>query len=226
MRRISLERVTSDAWPLYGLTVTTPRLQLRYATDDDLQELASFRDGRVVGPGEEPFDGDSSFYVSGAAAAWKAIAGEWGARAKTSPAWWHLSFAAIVDDEIVGQQNITGADFQTLRTVNSFSFIAKAHRRRGLGTEMRRAVLHLAFDGLEARRAESDAFADNHGSIGVSRAIGYEDNGTMLSPRPSGAALMKRFLLTKEQWLRTRREDVTIEGLSRSLPLLGLADGD
>ena len=218
--------MTPYAWPLYGLTVTTPRLHLRYATDDDLQVLAGFRDGRVVGPGEEPFDGDSSFYGSGSAAGWKAVAGEWGARAKTSPQWWHLSFAAIVDGEIVGQQNITGTEFQTLRTVNSFSFVTKAHRRRGLGTEMRRAVLHLAFGGLKALRAESDAFADNHGSIGVSRAIGYEDNGTMLAPRPSGAALMLRFLLTKEQWLRTRRDDVAIAGLSRSLPILGLADGE
>lgn len=218
--------MTDSAWPLFGLTVTTPRLQLRYATDDDLQELAGFRDGRVVSPGEEPFDGDSSFYGSGPAAGWKAISGEWGARARTSPDWWHLSFAAIVDGDIIGQQNITGVDFAKVRTVNSFSFIAKAYRRRGLGTEMRRAVLHLAFDGLQALRAESDAFADNHGSIGVSRALGYQDNGTMLAPRPSGASLMLRFLLTRELWVATRSDDVGIEGLSRALPLLGLADPD
>jgi RimJ/RimL family protein N-acetyltransferase len=215
--------VTNDySWPLYGLTVTTPHLQLRYATDADLQELARFRDGRVVRAGEEPFDGDSSFYASGPEAGWKAIAGEWGARARTSPDWWHLSFAAVVRGEIVGQQNITAPDFRTVRTVNSFSFLDRAHRRRGLGTEMRRAVLHLAFAGLGARRAESDAFADNAGSIGVSRRLGYRENGTLLAPRPSGAALMVRFLLTAEQWERTQADDIVIDGLAAGRSLLGL----
>jgi RimJ/RimL family protein N-acetyltransferase len=136
-----------------------------------------------------------------------------------------MAFAAIVDGEIIGQQNNTGVDFRNLRTINTFSFIARAHRRRGLGTEMRRAVLHLAFDGLQARRAESDAFADNAGSIGVSRALGYQENGTVLAARPSGPALMLRFLLTEEQWRRTRANDVVIEGLARGLPILGLESG-
>jgi RimJ/RimL family protein N-acetyltransferase len=195
---------------------------LRYARDDDLETLAGFRAGLVLQPGEEPFDGDSTFYSEGSAAAARAVAGEWGARARTSPDWWHLSFAAVVDDEVVGQQNITGADFRNLRTVNSFSFLRRTHQGRGLGKEMRSAVLHLAFAGLGARRAESDAFHDNTASIGVSRSLGYRDNGTMLSPRPSGAALMLRFLLTREAWAAGRRDDVRIEGLDESLELLGL----
>jgi len=172
-------------WPLFDLVVSTPRLTLRYATDEDLQALAGFRRGLVLRPGEEPFDGDSSFYADRGDAARKAITGEWGARARTSAEWWHLSFAAIVDGEVVGQQNITGPNFGVLRTVNSFSFLGLTHQGLGLGKEMRRAILHLSFGGLGAKRAESDAFADNAASIGVSRSLGYRDNGTMLAPRPS-----------------------------------------
>ena len=48
-------------WPLFDLRVETPRLVLRYADDGDLQTLAAFRSDVVLQPGEEPFDGDSSF---------------------------------------------------------------------------------------------------------------------------------------------------------------------
>ena len=210
------------AWPLFGLVVSTPRLSLRYASDDDLQELARFRRGRVIGDGAEPFDGESTFYMSSPTAEWRALTGEWGARARTSPEWWHLSFAVVVSGEIVGQQNITGADFGRLRSVNSFSFLAKTHQGQGLGREMRSAVLHLAFAGLGALRAESDAFADNHASQAVSRALGYQPNGTMIGPRPSGPATMVRQLLTRQSWERIRRSDIEIEGLEPCLALLGL----
>ena len=215
-------RNTTSAWPLFDLAVRTPRLELRYATDEHLQRLALFRREQVISPGEEPFDGESSFYMESPLAQLKALTGEWGARARTSPEWWHLSFAVLVDEEIVGQQNITAADFARLRTVNSFSFLAREHQGRGIGKEMRSAVVHLAFAGLGALRAESDAFADNAASLGVSQALGYQPNGTMLAPRPSGAALMLRFLLTRDRWEEARRSDIDIKGLAPCLPLLGM----
>lgn len=213
---------STPAWPLFGLVVRTPLLTLRYATDADLHQLALFRRGRVISAGEEPFDGESTFYMDSPAAEWRALAGEWGARSRTSPEWWHLSFAAVVSGEVVGQQNITGIDFRRLRTVNSFSFLAKSHQGRGLGREMRSAVLHLAFTGLGALRAESDAFTDNHASLAVSRALGYQPNGTMMGPRPSGSATMLRNLLTREAWEGSGRTDIEIEGLEPCLALLGL----
>lgn len=213
----------SRAWPLFDLAVVTPRLRLEYATDDHLEALAELRDGRVVRDGEEPFDGDSSFYATPPSAMWRAMTGEWGARARTTPTWWHLSFAVLVDGDLVGQQNITAAEFPTVRTVSSFSFLDRARRGAGLGREMRAAVLHLAFAGLGALRAESDAFADNVASSGVSRALGYEPNGTLLAPRPSGAALMERFLLTRERWEERRRDDIELVGVDDALPVLGLA---
>ena len=35
---------------------------------------------------------------------------------------------------------------------------------------------------------------------------------------------MRRFLLTRDAWQPTRRDDIEIEGLAPCLPLLGLAD--
>lgn len=58
------------------------------------------------------------------------------------------------------------------------AILAPSLRHRGLGTEMRSAILHLAFDGLDAREASSEAFADNEASNAVSRSLGYEPTGT------------------------------------------------
>jgi len=125
----TMEPRSASTWPLLDLVLTTSHLRLRYATDDDLQTLAGFRrPGMVITEGEEPFDGDSTFYEDAPESEWKALMGEWAARGRTSSEWWHLSFAVLRDGVVIGQQNITGIDFRRRRTVNSFSFLARAHQ--------------------------------------------------------------------------------------------------
>jgi RimJ/RimL family protein N-acetyltransferase len=75
-------------------------------------------------------------------------------------------------------QDLIGVDFPTFGAVTSFSWLAPGNRGRGLGAEMRAAILHRAFAGLSAREATSDAFADNHASNHVSQVLAYERNGT------------------------------------------------
>jgi len=42
---------------------------------------------------------------------------------------------------------------------------------------MREAILHLAFEGLGAKEASSDAFVDNDGSNAISRDLGGNQTG-------------------------------------------------
>src|SRR5438045_1826203 len=98
---------TGGVWPFFDLEIRTPRLVLRYADDELLRELATFRRRDVARPGYEWVDGESSFYMDSPKAEWFSLTGEWRARSRTSPEWWHMSFAVIVDGEVVGQQNIT-----------------------------------------------------------------------------------------------------------------------
>jgi RimJ/RimL family protein N-acetyltransferase len=208
-------------WPLFDLTITTPKLELQYAADELLERVAA-EAADVITPGTQPFDGDATFYDLTPAGRRRWLKGQWGARAKTSPAWWVLVFAVVVDGEPAGTQEITAVDFASLRNVSTFSWLGRRFQGRGIGREMREAVLHLAFDGLGAERAESDAFEDNAASIAVSRATGYEPNGTTRALRPGGPALMSRFVLTRDRWLARRRSDITISGLEPCLALLGL----
>ena|SRR5438128_2320868 len=104
----------------------------------------------------------------------------------------------------------------------TFSWLGLPHHGKGLGREMRSAVLHLAFEGLGAQRAESEAFEDNHASNRVSLALGYRPNGTGWGIRKGAAAPMVRYLLTRDRWLERRRDDINISGLEPCRVMLGL----
>ncbi|WP_410600884.1 GNAT family N-acetyltransferase [Amycolatopsis sp. lyj-90] len=102
-------------------------------------------------------------------------------------------------------------------------WLAPGRRGRGIGAEMRAAVLQLAFAGLGAREATSDAFTDNNASNRVSRALGYEPNGTSWDTRRGEVAQIQCWRLTRDVWERARRDDIELAGVRECLPALGLA---
>jgi RimJ/RimL family protein N-acetyltransferase len=122
---------------------------------------------------------------------------------------------------MIGQQDIQADGFEVRRVVETGSWLGRAHQGRGAGREMRAAVLHLAFAGLGAARAETGAFADNPASLGVTRSLGYEPNGEAVFDRQGTAARMLRFAMTREAWEARRRDDIEISGLEPCRPLLG-----
>lgn len=79
--------------------------------------------------------------------------------------------------ELVGAQSVGASAFATMRTVATGSWLGRDHQGRGLGRRMREAVLGFAFDHLGAEVATTSAFLDNARSLGVSRALGYRDDG-------------------------------------------------
>jgi RimJ/RimL family protein N-acetyltransferase len=104
--------------------------------------------------------------------------------------------------------------------VTSFSWLAPGRRGQGLGKEMRAAILQLAFAGLGAREAGSDAFFDNEASNRVSRALGYEPNGTDWDTRRGEPAMIQQWRLTRDAWERVRRDDIELIGVEECLPVL------
>lgn len=88
---------------------------------------------------------------------------------------------------------------------------------------MRDAVLALAFGPLEAVRAITSAWQDNHASLGVSRALGYVPNGDQLRRRGDGIDVMVHLRLAREDWLaRADRPPVEITGFEPCRPLFCL----
>ncbi len=113
-------------------------------------------------------------------------------------------------------------NFAVLREVGTGSWLGRKFQGEGIGTEMRAAVLHLAFAGLGAQWAYSGAFADNAASLGVSRKLGYVENGYSRQVRRGEPADEVGFRMSRADWESHRRTPVEIDGLEPCLPMFGL----
>jgi RimJ/RimL family protein N-acetyltransferase len=219
--RLYGREVTYGYWPLFDLRLSVPGLRLRPMTEADLAPLADLMPGDVEqDPGLAGYDvGDprTARGIVSHQAYWRAY-GTW------RPGSWRLSFVVRTPDgEILGVQELEGNDFPTLRTVDSSSWLVTAARGRGLGKQMRTAVLALAFGPLEAQAAITSAWHDNHASLGVSRALGYRPNGESLHAHPGRVDVLKHLRLPRADWLASGLgEQVEITGFGACLPLFGL----
>jgi RimJ/RimL family protein N-acetyltransferase len=211
----------ADQWPLFGLVLHTPRLELRVPGLDRLAELAALAAGGVHDPAVQPFVAEWTDAPPERVAT-SVLQWQWRSWADWRPESWSLSFVAIADGRVVGTQGMEATSFATLREVGTGSWLGRAEQGRGLGTEMRAAVLELAFAGLDARFATSEAFEDNHASYAVSRKLGYADDGISRHVI-RGAPLVSRWLrLDRAAWAKARTVPVRIEGLAPCLPMFGL----
>lgn len=215
-------------WPLFDLVIRTPRLELRPPTDHDLPALIELMDRGIHDPATMPFlqpwtDAPPAERRRGA------LQWCWRHRASWHPDQWTLNLqvsAIDADDErsVVGVQDVAGADFARSRTVKTGSWLGLAHQGQGLGKEMRSAVLHLAFVGLGAQRAETSAWQDNAASLGVTRALGYRPNGEGLDLRRDVYDRQLQFVLERADWQARRRDDIVIEGLDACIDFFGVGE--
>lgn len=213
----------TEWWPLFALRIRTPRLELRPPTDDDLDELCELITTGVHDPALMPFntpwtDAERPELQR------SALQFHWRIRASLTAEDWHVPFGVWEAGRLVGQQDLAATQFSLLRTVNTGSWVGLAHQGGGIGKEMRAAVLHLAFAGLGAVRAETAAFEDNAASLAVTQSLGYRPNGDDVRPQRDCPGRQLRFTLSKPEWERRRRHDIDmdIDALAACAPLLGV----
>jgi RimJ/RimL family protein N-acetyltransferase len=211
-----------SAWPFSSLRLRTPRLELRLPDETDLAALAELAVAGVHPPDEMPFEVPWTD-VSGDELRRRVLQYHWFMRGKLEPDDWVLNFVVVRDGAVVGSQGLEAARFSVSRTVSTGSWVGRAHQGDGVGREMRAAVLHLAFAGLRAERAESAAFTDNPASSAVSRSLGYAEDGTQVKVVQDRARVSVRYLMTRAAWEASPRVAVAIDGLEPCLPLLGAA---
>ncbi|MEU0100536.1 GNAT family protein [Streptomyces sp. NPDC006267] len=199
-------------WPLYGLRLRTPRLELRLPGLELLDELASVAAGGVHAPDRMPFtvpwtDGRPEEVGRGVLQHVLGTVADWSVQD------WTLSLAVLHEGRAVGRQDLSGRGFAVRRQVRTGSWLGLAFQGRGLGTEMRAAALHLAFAGLGARYAVSSAMTDNPRSLGVSRRLGYTDDGLETEIVRGAPVALRRLRLDRTRWEAHRSVDITVEGL-------------
>ncbi|WP_329147007.1 GNAT family N-acetyltransferase [Streptomyces niveus] len=208
-------------WPLYDLRITTPRLELRLPDLDRLSELAAVAAAGVHDADRMPF-----------VAAWTDVSPEERARATfqhllgTVAGWtprkWSLGLAVSWEGKVVGRQDLGATDFAVTGEAHTGSWLGQAYQGRGIGTEMRAAVLHLAFEGLGARSMTSGAMADNARSLRVSEKLGYRPDGREVLSVRGEARDHRRLRLDRAGWEAHRTVPVELHCLEPSLALFGL----
>lgn len=214
----------SELWPLFGLRLTTPRLELRLPREADFAGLCAAAARGIHDDGFMPFTFPWSIQPEPARTR-GALQHHWRSWATWQPDDWALHLLVLHEDTPIGSQEIAARNFPTRREVSTGSWLERARQNRGLGTEMRAAVLHLAFAALDARWAVSAAFTDNPRSLAVSRKLGYRDDGLEIPDAPaSPPRTLQRLRLSRADWETHRRVPVEIHGLAECRAMFGAGD--
>lgn len=214
----------TDVAPLHGLRLRTDRLELRLGDRADLEALARVARAGIHPAAEMPFaarwtdaSGSPSFvedfvaFHEQALATWTVVR-------------WTLNLLALDDGAPIGIQSLSATGFAVERTVETGSWLGSASQGRGLGTEMRAAVLELAFGRLDARTARSGWLESGAAqSASVSAKLGYREVGTH-AEQPRGEPVTHHDLvLEHDGW--TCPFAVEIVGDEPCLPLFGAVPG-
>lgn len=131
---------------LTAIRIRTARLELRLATVAELRRLYRVAEAGVHDPAVMPMEvpwtdslNEPSFlaYHRDTLSAWRTDD-------------WQLNLITFFDGEPIGSQGITGKRFSETRHVTTGSWLGRSSQGRGFGTEMRSAILSLAFGRLGA----------------------------------------------------------------------------
>ena len=209
-----------DVSALYGLRLRTPRLELRLGSHEELVELGRLAERGVHPPEEMPFavnwtdrSGEPDFVDSFVAYHERHLA-SW------TPDKWELNLLVWESGRQVGTQGMLAEEFRARRAVHTGSWLGREHQKRGLGTEMRAALLELAFRGLGAERAESSWLEGNEASRRVSEKLGYVEH-SLGTKSPRGVPVVEHGVeIERDAWRCP--VPVEFEGLEPCLPLFGV----
>jgi RimJ/RimL family protein N-acetyltransferase len=203
--------------PLRELRLRTPRLELRLGSRDELVELHELARRGIHPPEEMPFENpwtDRSAeedFVEDSVEFHEAALRDW------RPDRWSFNPLVFFEGRPIGSQGMRAEDFSVHREVDTGSWLGQAFQWRGLGTEMRAAVLELAFRGLGALAATSGSVFGNESSRRVSEKLGYTIIGTS-TIAPRGEPVSRYDLrIERKDWRCPF--DVRLEGLEACLPL-------
>jgi RimJ/RimL family protein N-acetyltransferase len=195
--------------PLFALRLRTPRLELRLPDNRELIELRELAHSGIHPPDEMPFGvawTDEPYSEDFLVAYYRQQMDAW------RPESWNLNLGVWAGGQVVGSQSVHGDGFVSSHILKTGSWLGLAFQRQGYGTEMRTAVLELAFRVLGADAVRSGVIDGNVASRRVSEKLGYR-SVLRETIAPRGIALGHTiFELRREDWRPPF--EVQIEGLS------------
>lgn len=120
---------------------------------------------------------------------------------KRSAEEWSLPFIVSYQGHVIGQQTVSARQFLILEEVSTGSWLGRGFQRNGFGTEMRAAVLHLAFTRFYAVCARTTAMMENYASRTINMKLGYRENGENRVAVRGQAKREVHYALERRHWL-------------------------
>ncbi|GAA2593043.1 GNAT family protein [Streptomyces axinellae] len=209
--------MTSAYWPLADLRIRSGPLELRPPVPAEYEVLADAAAREPHAHPRIPFlehTADTPLRRGRRTLQWL-----WSDQGTWRPDQWSLTLAVFDQGQLVGVQNVRAAEFARTREVRTGVWVFQDRRGQGIGAHSRRALLHLIFDGLGARRAQYRAAASNQASLALARSLGYAED---LAPLTADDTV-RHFSLTADCW-RTRTDPVSthVTGLAPALFMFGI----
>lgn len=205
-----------DIWPLFGLSLHTPDLDLRIIRDEDLPGLVAAAERGIHTADFVPFASNWALKPLQELRE-NSARNDWGKRAAFSAQKWNLAFAIHHRGTIIGQQNLRGVDPVTTRSVGSGSWLSGEYQGRGLGTQARIAVVLFGLDYLGLTELTSGAWGPNRASHAVSRKVGYLPNGIARhAPGTGHDGTEYRYRVTADT-VRRPKWELRVEGFTDAL---------
>jgi RimJ/RimL family protein N-acetyltransferase len=191
----------AELWPPFGVRVTCGPLVMRPLRDDDFPEVLTVVHAGVHAPELMPFSFPWTDF-KGAEQERQFLQFHWGQRVSIKTEAWSLELGVWHEGRFVGVQGVGTHDFPITRTGETGSWLGIEFQGRGIGTLMRQAMCVLCFDHLGFEEITSGAFTDNPASRGVSRKVGYRENGERRFARQGALATMVQLVLRPDDLVR------------------------
>ena len=210
-----------DVLPMLGLRVSAGPIELRGLSDADLVTLAEIAVRGVHDPARMPFtfpwtDADPKDLPL------RFAQYHWRTRVEFGPEEWVLNLGVWHEGELLGVQGMNTKGYLVTRTGETGSWLGLEHQGRGLGTAMRQVMCAFVFDHLDAEEITSGAFTDNPASLGVSRKVGYRENGVVRRERRPGELAFTVELLLRPEDLVRGEHPLEVSGLEAFRRSIGL----
>lgn len=217
-----MEYQLAEIFPPFGLELRCGEVVLAGTRPEHIPDLIEVvRDGILDPALPQPFLVDWTGKPNQELMRWQHF---WRKCGTFTPDSWTLMLSVVLDGRAIGyQEAVNDGGFLQTRCLETGSWLGLKYQGRGIGTRIRQMAAMFCFDYLGAQELTSSYIDGNVKSSGVSRRLGYVDNGTCRLPDGDGYRVGRHVILTPDALVRPT-DQLEVTGVEPFRSFIGLGE--